>query len=244
MKTLLHERRVAAPLLSAVLLGVALALCAQQGLGLSGLYLIKVACALAFVACLLRRALQRRATDGSDFGLANQVTLARLVLVVLLLGLLGENCDAQVMWGAVIIAAMASASDALDGWLARRKGTVSEFGARFDMETDAALVAVLALLAWSWQRAGDWVLLAGVARYGFVAGRCCCRWMRAQLPPSLRRKAVCALQIIALVVCLAPILPPTWSALIAALGVCALLGSFLLDTLWLARIAHVPSRGK
>ena len=236
MNTLPHDHGVGTPLVAALLIGVALALCAKQGLALSGLYLIKVACMLAFVVWLLHRAL--RHGHGGHFGLANHVTLARAVLVVLLLGLFGEHRGAQVMWSAVIIAAMASVTDALDGWLARRMGTVSDFGARFDMETDAALIAVLALLAWTWQRAGDWVLLAGAARYAFVVATYCCHWMRVQLPSSLRRKVVCVLQVVTLVVCLVPLLTPAASALVAAAGVFALLGSFSVDTLWLARHAR------
>ncbi|MFT5175306.1 MAG: phosphatidylglycerophosphate synthase [Gammaproteobacteria bacterium] len=244
MNTLPHDHSVGAPLVTALVVGVALALCAKQGLALSGLYLIKVACVLAFVVWLLHRAMRRSSGHNGHFGLANQVTLARAVLVVLLLGLLGEDGGAQVMWSAVIIAAMASVTDALDGWLARRMGIVSDFGARFDMETDAALIAVLALLAWTWQRAGDWVLLAGAARYVFVVGTYYCHWMRAQLPSSLRRKVVCVLQVVTLVVCLVPLLTPAASALIAAAGVFALLGSFTVDTLWLARHSRDLSRGE
>ena len=142
------------------------------------------------------------------------------------------------MWTAVLIASIAALTDALDGWLARWTCTASAFGARFDMEADAALIAALALLAWYWERAGAWVLLAGAARYVFVLGICCLRWMRRELPASLRRKVVCVVQVVALVLCLAPVFSPAVSALCAALGVTALLWSFLLDTLWLLRAAQ------
>jgi len=138
MNTLLHARGVRTTLLGAMLVGVLVALCAKQGLTLSGLYLLKVACALVLVACLLGWKFGRHSGD-TRFGLANQVTLARVVCVVLLLGLLGEAREPQMMWSAVVIAAIASASDALDGWLARRMGAASGFGAHFDMEADAEL---------------------------------------------------------------------------------------------------------
>ena len=240
--TQLH-RLVAAPLVGGMLVGVLLALLAKDMLALGDWYLVKVLSGLALVGWLVTRATRRGSGHRGHFGLANQVTLARAILVIVLLGLLGESADIQVMWSAVIIASVALASDALDGWLARRTGTVSDFGARFDMETDAALVAVLALLAWWWERAGMWVLLAGVARYVFAAGVCCCHWMRRELPPSLRRKAVCVVQLVALVLCVAPLLPESLSALCAALGVGALLGSFAIDTLWLARAAHADPKG-
>ena len=38
--------------------------------------------------------------------------------------------------------------DLVDGWVARRTGTASPFGARFDLETDAALILVLSWLVW------------------------------------------------------------------------------------------------
>jgi phosphatidylglycerophosphate synthase len=38
------------------------------------------------------------------------------------------------------------ALDGLDGWLARRFGLASAYGARFDMEVDGFLILVLALL--------------------------------------------------------------------------------------------------
>ena len=41
-----------------------------------------------------------------------------------------------------------TALDGVDGWLARRSGIASAFGARFDMEIDALLILVLAVLAW------------------------------------------------------------------------------------------------
>lgn len=233
----LTGRAMAVNLAGAVVVAMIVALFAKQGLALSGLYLIKVAFGLGVVVLLVMYGMHSTVSGGGHFGRANQVTLSRSVLVVVLFGLLGESGDVRVMWSAFFIAAVAGATDALDGWLARRTGTASDFGARFDMETDAALIAVLALLAWYWERAGLWVLLAGAARYVFVLGICCCRWMRAELPPSLRRKVVCVVQVVALVACLAPILTPMASALIAALGVCALLGSFIIDTFWLARVA-------
>ena len=46
-----------------------------------------------------------------------------------------------------------NALDGVDGWLARRRGMSSAFGARFDMEIDALLVQVLAILVWRYGKA-------------------------------------------------------------------------------------------
>ena len=55
--------------------------------------------------------------------------------------------------------------DAVDGRVARRTGTTSSFGARFDGEADAFLILVLSVYVAA--RLGSWVLVIGAARYAF-----------------------------------------------------------------------------
>jgi phosphatidylglycerophosphate synthase len=175
---------------------------------------------------------------GRSFGSANHVTLARGALIAVLLGLLGERApDAAIAWLVVGVASLALVSDGIDGWLARRQGTASAFGARFDMETDALLILAVAALAWQLGKAGPWVLLAGLMRYAFVAAGMAIAWMRQPLPPSRRRQTACVVQTVSLVVCVAPPIEPPGSALIALLGVAFLTGSFGADVAWLARNA-------
>src|ERR1700722_14469309 len=78
---------------------------------------------------------------------------------------------------AAIIATVALVLDGVDGWLARRCGEASEFGARFDMETDALLILGIATLAWHFDKAGPWILAAGWMRYMFVAASGVLPWM-------------------------------------------------------------------
>jgi len=169
------------------------------------------------------------------FGAANQVTLVRGVLVALLLGLACEAATPAGAWLAVGTALMANALDGVDGWLARRLGLSSTFGARFDMETDALLILALALLVWQFDKAGYWVLLAGLLRYLLVAAGGLLAWLRRPLPPSRRRQTVCVLQIMTLIVCLLPLVTRPWSRIVAALGLLLLFWSFALDVVWLAR---------
>ena len=103
------------------------------------------------------------------FGAANAVTLARAVLVLLLLACLGVAATGALGWMLVALSVVAAALDGFDGALARGRGEASEFGARFDMETDALLILVLAALVWQHGKAGVWILLAGLLRYLFVA---------------------------------------------------------------------------
>jgi phosphatidylglycerophosphate synthase len=169
------------------------------------------------------------------FGRANQITSMRAALVALLVALVGEGEPASVAaaWTAVALGATAMALDGVDGWAARRWGTASAFGARFDVETDAALIQVLAVLVWMYGKAGAWVLSAGLLRYGFVAAGWMLPWMRRPLPGSFRARAICVVQVAALLVALAPMIRPPLSAAIALGGLLALSYSFWVDTRWL-----------
>lgn len=173
------------------------------------------------------------------FGAANRITLARLALTSVIAGLLGEDGDA-VAWTAVGIAMIVTAFDGVDGWIARRRGTASAFGARLDMETDALLILLLAALAAWLGKAGPWILLAGSLRYGFMAAGYRWLWLRAPLPPSKRRQTACVLQIVTLIVCLTPWLPPSVSGPTAGLGLAFLCYSFWVDIGYLIR--HTPSK--
>jgi phosphatidylglycerophosphate synthase len=171
------------------------------------------------------------------FGPANQVTTARVALVALAASLIGEPVTCEAATLAVAVSLMATLLDGLDGPFARRTGIASSFGARFDMETDAALILVLAVLVWQNGKAGAWVLLSGLLRYLFITAGWCWPWMRKPLPSSLRGKVICVVQIVVLVVVLVPIVTPPGSAALAAFGLAALSYSFLVDTWWLWRHA-------
>jgi phosphatidylglycerophosphate synthase len=206
----------------------------RYGLGLDRAFVLQVLGAFLVGVLLMGRLLPQHLPQ-TRLGAANQVTLVRGALVALLVGLVGEGGDPTQVWLGVATASLAASLDGLDGWLARRHGTVSGFGARFDMETDAVLIAVLSVLAWELGKAGPWILLAGLMRYLFVAASYAWPWLRRELPPSRRRQTVCVVQIISLILSLAPVVPRPASAVIAAAGLLGLGGSFLIDVLWLAR---------
>ena len=172
------------------------------------------------------------------FGAANRVTLLRAGLVSLLAGLVGQAPLASgLAWCTVLLALVALTLDGLDGWLARRHGLQSDFGARFDMEVDAFLILILAMLVYQTEQAGGWVLLSGVMRYGFVALGYALPWLRQPLPPRKRRQTVCVIQTAALALSLIPVLAPPWTTALAASALGLLTYSFAVDTVWLARRA-------
>lgn len=169
------------------------------------------------------------------WGAANKITLVRATLVLLLAASIGQGASTGLQWAVFITASIAAALDALDGWAARRSGMSSDYGARFDMETDALLILVLSALAWQFDKAGPWVLASGLMRYAFVAASFGLNWLRAPLPPSMRRKTVAATQVIALLAASAVPVPPVISRWICAAALALLAASFLHDIRWLYR---------
>jgi len=250
MSALAHSpRRHAAPspdalgtALAALAALVAVGLAAERTVPLGDGY--TVAAALVFAAGAgLVVALAARALPGA-FGAANRVTLVRGALTALVLALLSQQSSPRAAWFAVALALTALALDGVDGRLARRGGISSRFGARFDMETDALLILALAALAWRFDKAGAWVLAAGLMRYAFVAAARVWPALGAELPPSKRRQTACVVQIAALVVCIAPPIERAWSAAIALGALAALTASFAVDVAWLVRRSASTGTGR
>jgi len=171
----------------------------------------------------------------ATLGLCNAVTLARLMAVAALSGALIAGVGMP--WAVFTLAAFALTLDGLDGWLARREGRVSAFGARFDMEVDSALALVLALLAWQGGSAGVIVLILGVPRYGFVLAGLALPWLAAPLPERFSRKVVCVLQLAVLIALQLPFVGGALGGALATVAALALIWSFGRDIalLWRAR---------
>jgi phosphatidylglycerophosphate synthase len=169
------------------------------------------------------------------FGPANHTTTLRAALVALVAGLIADPADSRAAASAVVATLLIEALDGLDGWLARRTGMSSEFGARYDMEVDSLLGVVLAGLAWQYEKAGPWILLAGLLRYLFVAAGWLLPFLRQPLPPSRRRQVICVFQIIGLATVIAPVVAPPLSSLLAAVVLVVLSYSFAIDVAWLSR---------
>lgn len=168
------------------------------------------------------------------FGPANYVTMLRAAMVSLAATLLLEPASNEVAWFVVGATACLAALDGLDGWLARRTGLASDFGARFDVEVDALLILVLSLFVWRHDKAGVWVLACGLMRYGFVAAGWLLPWMAGPLKPTLRGKTVAVGQYAGLGLALAPMVPYPASRVVAAITLATLVWSFGIDVrrLW------------
>jgi phosphatidylglycerophosphate synthase len=173
-----------------------------------------------------------RFQGGGAFGWANRVTTLRAGLVSVLPALV---LSAAAGWDVVVVGLLALALDGVDGHLARRRGEASAFGARFDMEVDAAYVLFLSALAAATGRAGAWVVLAGLLRYLWVAAAWAWPKLQAPLPPSLFRKGVCVAVLLLLLLALVPFIPAALAPLPCALALALLLVSFGRDLIWLMR---------
>jgi phosphatidylglycerophosphate synthase len=185
------------------------------------------------VAVYVRRGLPGPATG--RFGPADRFTYARAALACALAAPAADAVAGRPHAPLLIAvpAAVALGCDLADGVVARRTGTASAFGARFDGESDAFLIAVLSVAAvpvFGW-----WVLALGAARYAFLLAGRLSPALRAPLPPRYWRKVVAAEVGITLVVAVSDVLPRGLA--LAGLVVAALLlaESFGRDVWWLWR---------
>jgi phosphatidylglycerophosphate synthase len=216
---------------------------ADRAAGLGADFIVKTLLVFSAGGVWVWRGLRSGAHPHPRFGAANRVTLLRLAFASLLAALLGEAVPSAPLspspltWLVVALAALTALLDAVDGTLARRSGLASRFGARFDMETDAAYTLVLCALVWQVGQAGPWVLAAGLMRYAFVGAALLFPWLAGPLAPSRRRQAICAVQIATLIACLVPIVPSSLASVAAATSLLLLSVSFAIDVraLWRSR---------
>ena len=175
------------------------------------------------------------------FGWANTVTAARSSLVGVVTALVATSFtgpDPGAAAGGLAIPALAL--DAVDGWVARRTHSVSELGARFDMEVDAYLLLVLG--AYVAQDLGWWVAPSERSGTSSSPRAGCCRGCGPRCPPRYWRKVVTA--------CCRHrargrgirSLPGwvSWTVTLSALGL--LLESFGRDVVWLRAAATARGR--
>jgi phosphatidylglycerophosphate synthase len=216
-----------------LLLVTAIGLTGIATLGLSLVYVQKAVAVYAIIAVVTLVNVDQF-HPFPQFGAANLVTTIRAVIVALVAALIGEHASGPVGSAAAVAAVLATC---LDGWLARRSGLASAFGARFDMETDALLILALSVLAWRFGQAGSWIVLAGLLRYLFIAAGWLAPRMRAALVPSWRRQAICVAQIVGLSLVVSPFVRPPASTAVAAFLLALLLYSFAVDTIGLWRRA-------
>ena len=97
---------------------------------------------------------------------ASKITLARVALipVFMLVLLLGYN------WAALIIFAVASLTDFVDGYIARHYNQVSDFGKFLDPLADKLLVTAAMMVFVQWGRMHAWAVMIVLTREFAVSG--------------------------------------------------------------------------
>jgi len=95
--------------------------------------------------------------------LPNVLTLIRILLVpVLVVALLDETANGDLL--AAIVFALASATDAMDGYLARTRNAITTFGKLMDPIADKLLIIAALVALVSLSRLAGWVAMVIIAR--------------------------------------------------------------------------------
>ncbi|MEM6273795.1 MAG: CDP-alcohol phosphatidyltransferase family protein [Myxococcota bacterium] len=219
------------------LVGGSLAGAAWLG-GVYGLHGASEALATSIVVGVVSLGVAAFYATSSNMSVANVVTSIRVLAVSALFGGLWSSWS----WALWMVAVGALVLDGVDGWIARRRREESAFGARFDMEADAAFIVVLCLWVCTLDLAAGWVVLIGSVRYLFVGAGMLCPRLAAPLPESRFRKAVCVLQVGTLLWVLIPSRGMVGASLPLALSLAALLVSFGRDMIGLLQAPRASAR--
>jgi phosphatidylglycerophosphate synthase len=228
-----------------LLMAVGATLIGAGGLLLAGhitIWSVLAAMVVVLIGCALI-AVHRRE---SRLGWANGVTLARLVGVSWIAAITGSWLSVRPTRAGtavlIVVAVLCLVLDGIDGKVARARGEASDFGARFDMETDAAMIMVLCLAVALQGSVGWWVVVIGLARYAYWLASLHVPALNLPVAPSLLRKVVAVSQSAALLICLAMGLSgraPGWlPSAIAGVALAGLIWSFVSVTVWQLRAAR------
>ncbi len=179
-----------------------------------------------------------RASPVAALGAANRVTVLRAALACLFAGLVGAGAPAVAGLAVPLMIGTAAflALDAVDGWLARRRGEASVFGKRLDHETDALFLLVLSVLVHQTEKVGAWIIAAGLLHYVYLAARVTYPRLDADMPPTRRGQVVGLGAVLGLLACLLPNVETEVATGVAAVVLSALVWSFTVDAFRLLRM--------
>src|SRR3954452_12306657 len=127
--------------------------------------------------------------------LPNVLTLVRILLVpVLVVALLQATPHGSTV--AAIVFAVAALTDGVDGWIARRRRSVTTFGKVMDPIADKLLIAAALISLLSLDRVDAWVAMVIIAREFAVSGlRAAAGQQGAIIPANRLGKAKTVLQV-------------------------------------------------
>ena len=184
-------------------------------------------------------------TRPADLITAGRGVLVLVLAVVVLRGFVdGDAWDVgdgrgAWAWTVVALAVPAWALDALDGYVARRTGSVTDRGARLDSGVDGLLVLVLSVAV---VPVAPWALVGGLLLPVFLAVQVVRPAWRRPLPPRPWRRIAGGTTTGTLVIGMAPVWPEVLVQVAVALAVVLVTWSFAVDVRWLEQqAARVPA---
>ncbi|MGA2728366.1 MAG: CDP-diacylglycerol--glycerol-3-phosphate 3-phosphatidyltransferase [Terracidiphilus sp.] len=109
--------------------------------------------------------------------LPNSITMSRIVMIPLLLWILSPHFPWQSSWGeaeilASVLFVLASITDGLDGYLARKRGQITTMGMLLDPLADKIMVtaALVALVAYNPAVVKVWIAVVIIGREFLISG--------------------------------------------------------------------------
>jgi CDP-diacylglycerol---glycerol-3-phosphate 3-phosphatidyltransferase len=160
-----------------------------------------------------------------ELNLPNVLTLLRILLVpVLLAALVQEGGGGDALAAAIF--ALASFTDALDGWIARRQKSVSTFGKLMDPLADKLLVTAALVSLVDLDRLSAWVAMVIIAREFAVTGlRLIAASQEVVIAASQWGKIKTTLQVAAIIALIVDDPPHTVTTALVAVAVAATIWS-------------------
>ncbi len=182
--------------------------------------------------------------DLGHISTANYITYLRLVSVIVLSSyimlnseILGPTIKFSSLYF-VIFSIIIFVLDWLDGFFARKLNEETKFGEEFDQEVDNLLILVLAVSIIVEHEKMYFLILIPILRYIFTFMKKYYYWMRRNLYVSSRRRYVCGISIILLILSNLSTLPFSLIELLCIISILLVFVSFMIDILWLYRRKH------
>lgn len=140
----------------------------------------------------------------------NFLTVLRILLVpVLVVALLGQTSDGDVF--AAVVFAAASFTDFVDGYLARTRGSITNFGKLMDPLADKLLVIAALVSLVSLDRLAAWVAMVIIAReFAVTVLRMAANQAGVVMAASMSGKVKTCFQILTILVVIAVHGQPAW----------------------------------
>jgi len=120
-------------------------------------------------AVKIKHSIDRPQAKEAYFNLPNSLTLSRILLIPVFVYLFSNPTEERTL-AAALVFAVAALTDLLDGYVARRRGQITNLGKLLDPVADKLLVAAGLVLLVQFQRVGVWLVIAIIAREIIVTG--------------------------------------------------------------------------